>query len=242
MTPNLHVCTRFFICLSLLLGTSCLSLGDFITHTTLASFQTANTGRATNTINFDSVTAPTPVSNSTFFQSQVRFELPNLLITDGRTGFPAGSGDPISTLDGLNTISGSFFLGSTTGGDLIDRSMNLTFSNPINAIGMYFVTFEQLDTTDASLQVGSTIGNLSPANEIVLAGTGKTSSFAYFVGITQTDPSATFTTARIQLGTSFPVRIGLDNVITAVPEPNSLLLYGLWGVGLVGYKRLRKLR
>jgi hypothetical protein len=229
----------------------CIARADLIFHTDEALFTTAIAGRPRTILNFDGVNEyNSSIASGSFYNNTVSFNTA-LRITDGRDAFPIGTdtGTP-STVAGINTVSPTNFLGvSVANGEMISSSMTnrltMTFLAPSNGIGLYVLSSEQLRVNEVALRVGASTLSINLADEVPLAGGGKTTGYAYFLGIYDSNPLTTFSSADLLLNepVTGPIRIGIDRMIVAVPEPNSIALCAL-GLGAAtlmrGWRRKRQ--
>ncbi len=204
------------------------SRGDLIVYRNFNQFATAISGRATRTVDFDSTPLGTTLTNSTY-QGLVFGANPNLQgnlrITDGT---PTITG-------GLKAFSGSNFLGSDAG-ELItlgtNQSFSFSFQANTSAVGFYFLSESQLSSGELGFRIGATsaVIDTQNGNEIPLipaSGSNNVPSFAYFVGIVDTNPLGILAPVTVFPGSSTAFPFGIDNIITAVPEPTSMALLGL---------------
>jgi len=202
---------------------------ELIVYRRFADFTTATSGRTSNVVNFDSTSLSTEVANTTF--QGLRFGAnPNaskLWVTDGTPTFAGG----------LKTFSGTRFLGSDAG-ELITLSTNQSFTigfqANVSAVGFYFVSNSQLASNELGFRIGTTSALIDIANEIPLTGGGPVDSFAYFVGIVDTNPFGVLSTLTVFPNLANAAGFGIDNIstaITAVPEPSSIVFAGLILVG-----------
>lgn len=198
-------------------------------------------------LNFDgALEYNTPIASGSFYNNTVSFNT-SLRITDGRDAFPIGTdtGTP-STVAGINTVSPTNFLGvSIANGEMISSSMTnsltMTFFAPSNAIGLYVISSEQLNANEVALRVGASTLSINIADEVPLAGGGKTTGYAYFLGIFDSNPLTTFSSADLLLNepVTGPIRVGIDSMIVAVPEPSSIAFCFL-GLGAASLVRIRR--
>jgi hypothetical protein len=192
---------------------------DLFTYTNANQFATAIAGRVPTTVNFDSSADGTVIPNNSIYQ-QIRFDPNNtvngdLIVSNGSVSFAPG----------LRTFSGSNYLGSSIG-DVIKQSFVFSFQSPMNSVGLYIISPSQLGTGEVGITVGSTSVLINRLEEISLASTGgNTPSFAYFLGIAESNPSIGFTAVTVNPNISGIVDgIGIDNIsFTAVPEPSTFL-------------------
>ncbi len=221
---------------------------DLMVYRNAGLFAAATLGRTTNVVNFDSTPAGTSLTNS-LYQGMVFGANPNiqgnLIIT---TGAPAITG-------GLKAFSGTNFLGSDAG-ELItlgtNQSFSFAFQSPVSAVGLYFVSESSLASGELGIRVGAGAGATSAVidplngNEIALTGGTATNSFAYFVGIVDTNTFGVLPSITVFPGSTTAAPFGIDNItssVTAVPEPGSLLILSIFtSVGLVARVRRSNLK
>ena len=119
-------------------------------------------------------------------------------------------------------------------GDFFDLSFAAA-----SAIGMYFIT--EGDTNgdmfddDIELTVGSfTVGLLASSGVDIGA-----DRYAYFLGIVDDDPLASFTSASITTIGGGYFTYNVDDITTSapIPEPTTMLLFGSGLIGLAGFRR-----
>lgn len=224
---------------------------ELIVYRNSAAFTAAIAGRNTNLVNFDATALGTEVANATF-QGLTFGSNPNtskLWITDGTPAFGGG----------LRTFSPSRFLGSDAG-ELITlatgQSFSFGFQANVSAVGFYFISDSQLRADDGTgrelgFRIGTTTALIDNAvvngvpNEIPLTGGGSVPSFAYFVGIVDTNPLGVLSSVTVIPNLTNAASFGIDNIttsITAVPEPTSILLAGIIVIGGVIRRSLRTKR
>jgi hypothetical protein len=197
---------------------------DLFTYNNSAGFNAAIAGRPLSTITFDTSADGTVVPNNTFFQG-VRFDPNNsvtgdLIVTNGNVTFSPG----------LKTFSGLNYLGSNVG-DVIKQSFVFQFQTPVNSVGMYIISPSQLNSGEVGITVGTSNSLISSLNEIDLGPTAGnlTRSFAYFIGIVESNPALSFSSVTVNPNLSGIVDgIGIDNLsFTAVPEPSTFACLSL---------------
>lgn len=219
-----------------------------IVYRNAALFAAATAGRTTNVVNFDS-TAVGSVLTSSNYQGIVFGANPNivgnLIVTDGS----------LAISNGLKAFSGTRFLGSDAG-ELItlgtNQSFSFSFQSNVSAVGMYIISESQLGSGEIGMRVGVGAGATSAVidplngNEIALTGGTATPSFAYFIGIADTNTSGILPAITVFPGSTTASAFGIDNItstITAVPEPASLLMISaaiVAGMGHCARRRTRK--
>jgi hypothetical protein len=201
-----------------------------VSYNSFSLYSSAISGRALTTINFDGLAAGTQLPNT--FSGGIRYDHANavngnLIVTDGATTFSP---------NGLQTFSGSNYLGSDIG-DLVRQSFTIDFQNPINSVGLFFISESQLESNESAISVNGTPSSISVATEIPLTGTsGRVGSFAYFVGLVETNANAGFTSVTIspRAAAPFLAEVGIDNLVfSAVPEPSTLTLLALIGAATI---------
>ncbi len=112
---------------------------------------------------------------------------------------------------GYSTTSSSNFLG-TNDADILQDGDNITMSfSPVNAIGLYIISNDDLLDNDVTLNAGGTSVSLVAAN---LQATLADGSSVYFLGIS--DSLASFTTASLTTPGNGEFLFNVDDIITAV--------------------------
>lgn len=208
----------------------------------------------TNLVNFDSsavgtvVGRPVPPNPPNPAFQQIVFGSTtsiggNLIVTDGKPAIAAG----------LKAFSGLNFLGSSAG-ELMTLSANqsftFTFQTPVSAVGLYIISDGQRSIGEIGIRangVSAVIEDQPNVNEIALSGGGvQSDSFAYFLGLADSvNPALTLTSVTVFAGLRDVNGFGIDNIsstLTAVPEPNSLLILGLTASIGFGVRLLRRKR
>jgi hypothetical protein len=206
-----------------------------LSYQTSASFNTAITGWAVTTTNFDNVLAGTIYSTG---------------------NGPPGSGFTLSLSSAdssvtptvgntFATTSGSNYLGLNNPDTAFEAGDVLTFSfaAPVRAFGLYVITgtFERGNAGDISLIGGGTsVGNSATPDLLNIDPV----SDAYFLGLVSN--SGGFSSVTLNNSIADPnllLPITVDNVMLAspVPEPSSavLMFIGLLGLGAASRYRAR---
>jgi len=208
------------LCTAVFLASS-TSNAALITYTDQAAFMAALPGPA-STLNFDNLAANTVISDGgsvdgiTFNYNfgTVQMQVSNVFDTTSPQGF-LGTDD----LDVLQD------------GD----DFSLSFS-PLNAVGMFFISVDEMFDNDITLSAGGTLVGLNTADAGASLGDG---GIPYFLGII--DDMNTFTTADIAtIGGGFFLYT-VDDITTAtvtvVPVPAALWLFGSGLTGLLAFSR-----
>lgn len=206
-------------------------------YQTSASFNTAITGWAVTTTNFDNVPAGTMYSTG---------------------NGPPGSGFTLSlssvdssvmpTVENTYaTTSGSNYLGLNNPDTAFEAGDALTFSfaAPVRAFGLYVITgtFERGNAGDISLIGGGTsVGNSATPDLLNIDPV----SDAYFLGLVSNSSSSDFSSVTLNnsiANVNLLLPITVDNVMLAspIPEPSSIVLMfiGLLGLGAASRYRAR---
>jgi hypothetical protein len=184
-----------------------------LTFTDQAAFLAALPGPA-NTLNFDTLAAGTTIADGD--------------TVDGISFHYDFGGVQMQVSDGFNTTSSPNFLGTDDADVLQDGDdFDLSFG-PVNAIGMFFMTADEMFDNDIILSAaGSSVG-LNVLDAGADLGDG---GIPYFLGII--DTANPFTTASITtIGGGFFL-YNVDDITTAVvPLPGALwlLLSGFAGL------------
>jgi hypothetical protein len=196
-----------------------------VTYTDETSFLTALSG-PTSTLDFDSTTAGTliPSGNS----------LGGITFTYNIGGLD------MKVVDDFDTTSPNNYLGLDDAGNFdqfIDGDeFTLSFSTPVSAAGMYFITGDPLINGDIHLvtSVGTALN--SSIVDISLDDGG----MAYYIGLIS---DTAFSSAAIQYdaGGGGNFLFNVDDITTsAVPIPGAIWLFGSGLLGLIGISRRRK--
>lgn len=184
------------------------------TYTDQASFFSALPGSA-STLDFDSLTAGTTIADG----GKV----------DGITFDYDFGGVQLQVTDVFNSPSSPNSLG-TDDGDLLQDGDEFGLSfGPVNAIGLLFITADQMFDDDIILSAGGTSVGLSVADAGTDLGDG---GIPYFLGII--DETNMFTTADItNIGGGFFL-YNVDDITTSVvPIPGALYLFATGFIALV---------
>jgi len=193
-----------------------------MTFTDQASFLGALPGAA-NTLDFESLTAGDTIGNGDTVEG-ITFNYDVL----------ESFGVQMQVSDAFLTTSGSNFLG-TDDADVFQAGDNFSFSfGPVNAIGMYFITADEMFDDDIVLNAGSgSIGLSTAAAGADLGDTG----IPFFLGIIDTEN--TFMSASISsLDCGGCFLFNVDDISTAVvPLPGALWLFASGLIGLFAARR-----
>lgn len=207
-----------FLFISLLFFITSTSHAALLTFTDQASFLAALPGPS-NTLDFDSLSAGTTIANGE--------------TVEGITFNYNFGGVQMKVSNTYDTTSSPNFLGTTDADILQDGDdFDLSFG-PVNAIGMYFITADEMFDDDITLSAGGTSIGLSVADAGTDVGDG---GIPFFLGII--DDTNTFTTASITtIGGGFFL-YNVDDITTSVvPLPGALWLFLS---GLLGLFTVRK--
>jgi hypothetical protein len=190
------------------------------TYTDQASFLAALPGPA-STLDFDSLAAGTTIADGD--------------TVDGITFNYNFGGVQMQVTDVFATTSSPNFLGTDDADVFQDGDdFNLSFA-AVNAIGMFFISADEMFDDDITLSAGGTSVGLSVADAGPDVGDG---GIPYFLGII--DDTNPFTTASITtIGGGFFL-YNVDDITTAVvPLPGALWLFGSGLIGLLSLRRKR---
>jgi len=189
-----------------------------VTYTDQASFLAALPSPA-STLDFDSLAAGATIANGD--------------TVEGITFNYNFGGVQMQVSTGFETTSSPNFLGTDDADIFQDGDdFDLSFA-PVNAIGMFFITADEMFDDDITLTAGGTSAGLSAADAGANLGDG---GIPYFLGII--DDTNPFTTANIStIGGGFFL-YNVDDITTAVvPLPGALWLFGSGLIGLLAYRR-----
>lgn len=193
-----------------------------LTFTDQASFLGALPGAA-NTLDFESVTAGDTIGNGDTVEG-ITFNYDTL----------ESFGVQMQVSDAFLTTSGTNFLG-TDDADVFQAGDNFSLSfGPVNAIGMYFITADEMFDDDIILSAGSgSVGLSLAAAGADLGDTG----IPFFLGIIDTEN--TFLGASIStLDCGGCFLFNVDDISTAVvPIPGALWLFMSGILGLFAVRR-----
>lgn len=197
-----------------------------MTFTDQASFLGALPGAA-NTLDFDSQAAGTTIASGSAVGGitfNYDFGGVSMAITDGDQ---FGAGGPFDTTSGSNFL-GTDDLDIFQGNDLFSMSFG-----PVNAIGMFFITADDIFDDEIVLNAAGTSVGLLVADA---AATLTDGGVPFFLGIIDTDN--TFTEASISTLNGDFFLYNVDDITTAVvPIPGALWLFASGLVGLFAARR-----
>jgi hypothetical protein len=162
--------------------------------------------------------------------------LPSGSTQGGVTFTYAIAGLTMKVVDTFSTTSGANSLGLTGGDDafLDGDTFDLAFSSPVRALGMFFITSDAALASEILLATPvGTAGNSATPFAVLPDG-----GIAYFVGLVST---GLFSTAQVDVAADGESNFAfnVDDITTAVPEPNTgaLVALGLGVFGLVARTR-----
>jgi PEP-CTERM motif len=162
------------------------------------------------------------------------------------TVFPNGStvnGITYNSSDGNALVTSSFLtstppngLGETANGFFLSTdTITFTFSHPLSAFGIDINTFA---TVNGSYMATTNTGDIAASffDPFPAQATGQ------FLGFSDTTPftSVTFSTTALAGGQPSTLDTLRDQAAIPVPEPSSLALLSLGGLGLAGWRRWKK--
>ena len=194
------------------------SQAALLTFTDQASFLAALPGPA-STLDFDGLSAGSTIADGD--------------TVDGITFNYNFGGVEMKVSDAYATTSPTNFLGTTDLDILQDGDdFDLSFGS-VNAIGMFFITADEMFDGDIALSAGGTSVGLNVADAGTDLGDG---GIPYFLGII--DDTNTFTTASITtIGGGFFL-YNVDDITTAVvPLPGALWLFVSGLLGLIAVRK-----
>ena len=195
-----------------------------ITYTNESAFLTALPGAA-STLDFDSTTASTLINSGSSL---------------GGITFTYSIGPPpikMMVTDDFLTTSGNNYLGLDDAGNynlfIAGDVFSMTFANPVNALGMYFVSGDPLFAGDISLVTSAGNASNSATIDVTLTDGG----LAYYIGLIS---DQAFSSASIQFdaGAVETFLYSVDDITTtAVPLPTTFWLFGSGLLGLMASSR-----
>ena len=215
-----------FICLITLSVWIDRASAELITYQNAAAFNAAIAGRSSSIVDFDSPQIVNPITTLQGLQFGTLPGNVNFIVTDGA---------PLLG-NRLSTVSGTKFLGSDAGEliNLSNKTFTITSQSNISALGLYFISeSNNLSVDELGIRIGTTSVSIDRNAFTTLS--GGIDGYAYFVGIVDTNNQGILSTATV-FGSSNASPIGIDNIITAVPEPSSVVFACLAGIG--GLSRL----
>lgn len=206
---------------ALILLFSVNSYASFSTFTDSTAFNTAIRSHTTSTLNFDSSSAGDSIADGSAL-SGITFNYPAL----------DALGISMQILDSFSTTSGANYLGTDSGGAFLGGdSFQLSFAS-INAIGMFFLSGDELEDNDISLSVTVASVTRQAFLSSAVVSTLTDGSFVYFLGLL--DETNTFSNVDVVSTCEGCYEFNVDDITTAtaastVPTPSVLwlLLVGL---------------
>jgi hypothetical protein len=221
-------------------------------YTDVAAFDTAVASGfgALNVANFDSWTAGTLVPNGTNVGGGISL-----------TYAPLTSGYEMDIISGLDTTSSSNYLGSTTTGGptsefdafITGDQITMTFAQPEQAVGLFIIDDSSGVDEAGGYTLGVTGGSISNSTATDSTfGTLPDGGNVFFLGLVETDPTMSFTSATLTSDASFGVPFNIDDIVDTsmstgtgpgnpVPdETSTLVLMMIAAAGLIFLPRLRR--
>jgi hypothetical protein len=216
---------RRVACQAAIFAFASLQTASADTYDTQASFFTAISGLGTvSTQAFDT----TPAGTTTFSDGD----------SIGQITFNNSIGFDLIVATGLVTTSSPNYLGVV--GDELFHALDqwgLTFASPVFAVGMYFITADELFAGDIVLRTDTDLTASNSAFADVTLGTDR----AYFVGLTS---NTSFDSVRVEYGPDVEAiffTYNVDDITTvataAVPEPSGMLVLTCAGVVILSMQR-----
>jgi hypothetical protein len=219
MNSRTIISAASLICLQALCLPLCWANGLSV-YTTASSFDSAVSSGFLPVVdtNFDSLT-PGPIPNGTTVGNVTLDYTP---VFGPTFGLEVTSAFP--TTSGLNS------LGATGGNDAFVNGdeITMTFAQPEQAVGLFIITAGPNQPGDFTLQVTQGNGTISGTVDPAFASDPDLSpptSWVYFLGLVETDPSQSFTSATL-LSDDTAVPPGgyvfnLDDIVTTSLSPNT---------------------
>ncbi len=190
----------------------------FTAYTDESAFQAAIAGWDSEVLDFDSMTSGTTIADGGTI--------------DGITFTYDFGGVNMMVSHAWDTTSPPNFLG-TNDGDIFQDGDDFSLSfEPVNAIGMYFTSIDEMWDDDITLTVDTFSVGLDAATYLTLAD----GSMAFFLGIV--DAQNAFTQADITTVGLGEFLYNVDDITTAaVPIPGAFWLLGSGLLGLIWNRR-----
>jgi len=202
------------LCAVLLLSHSVISYASLSIYTDSTTFNTAISGYSASILDFDSATADHLIADDGALDG-ITFDYDVL----------ASFGVSMQIRNDYSAYSGSNYLGTDDGGAFQGGdSFSLSFGTS-NAIGLFFLSGDELVGGDIALTVGTTTALLSSSYESILSD----DSFVYFLGLV--GDSNTFSSVEVASTCSGCYVFNVDDITTAtapvsaVPVPAALWLF-----------------
>ena len=212
--------TRFLLCLSAAVGLPSAAGALPTTYTNSASFLAALPG-APITASFDGLASGEVIASGDSADG-ISFTYAfaggaELVITDGSA---FGGGGPFATTSAPN------FLGTTDFDVLLDGDDLVLGFSSASAIGLFIITAEAPGETLFDDDIRLTAAGATAFLEVDAIEQTLPDGIVYFLGVI--DPAATFSSASLDtFGGGGAFAYNVDDVVTAVPEPGTGLMFAL---------------
>jgi hypothetical protein len=213
----------------------CLGCGllqaSVVIHTSKATFDAAivNTGATSSVVDFESfadntLIAPLPQTTGGLTFESFSTASYKLIVDDQFGGTSGNNYLRITDDDGVSTSKFGF-----------DDTLELSFAQPSNALGLYVI----VDSTSFDFFAGDiniTANGTTYSNDGTETATTVNGVAALFFGIV--DDAQTFTTASISVGDIGAALGDYDDItFTVVPEPSTLVFAVVAGLGFLAFRR-----